>query len=68
MNGSVTTTGHTFTKTSGGVGMLSDYFDQAHQAALMTEAQTCQNNISSLFDLSPGQDTLTQPPVRCLPP
>ena len=54
VNGSVTTTGHNFTKTSGGVGMLSDYFDQAHQAALMTEAQTCQNNISSLFDLSPG--------------
>ena len=25
--------------TKGGVGMLSDYFDQAHQAALMTEAQ-----------------------------
>jgi Tfp pilus assembly protein PilX len=54
VNGSVSTPGHTFTKTSGGVGMLSDYFDQAHQAALMTEAQTCQNNVSSLFDLSPG--------------
>jgi len=42
------------TSTNGAVGMLSDYFDQAHQAALMNEAQTCQNNISSLFDLSPG--------------
>ena len=42
------------TYTTGTVGMLSDYFDQAHQAALMTEAQTCQNNVSSLFDLSPG--------------
>ena len=30
-------TGITYSK--GGVGLLSDYFDQAHQAALMTEAQ-----------------------------
>ncbi len=35
VNGTVSTPGHTFNKTSGGIGMLSDYFDQAHQMALM---------------------------------
>ncbi len=35
VNGTVTTPGHNFNPVKGGVGMLSDYFDQAHQAALM---------------------------------
>jgi hypothetical protein len=39
---------------AGTVGLLSDYFDEAHQALLSNEAQTCQNNVSTLFDLSPG--------------
>jgi Tfp pilus assembly protein PilX len=47
------------THTTGAVGLLSDYFDQAHQAALMTEAQTCQNNVSSLFDASGTAVTTT---------
>ncbi len=38
VNGKVSGT-PTLSWTKGGVGMLSDYFDQAHQAALMTEAQ-----------------------------
>ena len=37
------------TYTSGGVGMLSDYFDQAHQAALMAEAQAAISNKATLF-------------------
>jgi len=40
VNGTVTTPGHNFSPASGGVGLLSDYFDQAHQAALMAEAQS----------------------------
>ena len=39
-NGNITTSGHTFNITSGTVGLLSDYFDQAHQAALTAEAQS----------------------------
>jgi Tfp pilus assembly protein PilX len=38
------------TYTPGGVGLLSDYFDQAHQAALMTEAQAAITGKSTLFD------------------
>ncbi len=46
--------------TSGGVGMLSDYFDQAHQAALMTEAQSAINNKTTLFNVdSSGNGTGT---------
>jgi hypothetical protein len=40
----------TVTYTSGGVGLLSDYFDQAHQAALMTEAQAAITGKSTLFN------------------
>ena len=53
VNGNVTTPGHNFNPVKGGVGMLSDYFDQAHQAALMNLAQTAMSSSSSLFDLSP---------------
>ena len=49
VNGSVSTPGHSFSPT-GGVGLLSDYFDEAHQAALTAEAQSCQSNVSTLFD------------------
>ena len=38
------------TYTPGGVGLLSDYFDQAHQAALMTEAQAAMTGKSTLFN------------------
>jgi Tfp pilus assembly protein PilX len=38
------------TYTPGGVGLLSDYFDQAHQAALMTEAQAAITGKSTLFN------------------
>ena len=38
-NGTISTTGHSFNITPGTVGLLSDYFDQAHQAALTAEAQ-----------------------------
>ena len=38
------------TYTTGGVGLLSDYFDQAHQAALMTEAQAAITGKSTLFN------------------
>ena len=54
VNGSVTTPSHNFSPISGGVGLLSDYFDQAHQASLTAEAQSCMNNVSTLFNLSPG--------------
>ena len=40
VNGTVTTPGHNFSPVIGGVGLLSDYFDQAHQAALTDEAQS----------------------------
>jgi len=40
VNGTVTTPGHNFSPAIGGVGLLSDYFDQAHQAALTAEAQS----------------------------
>jgi hypothetical protein len=36
--------------TKGGVGLLSDYFDEAHQAALMTEAQAAITGKSTLFN------------------
>jgi len=52
VNGSVTTPSHNFSPISGGVGLLSDYFDQAHQASLTAEAQTCLNNVSTLFNAS----------------
>ena len=38
------------TYTPGGVGLLSDYFDQAHQAALMTEAQAAITGKATLFN------------------
>ena len=38
------------TYATGGVGLLSDYFDQAHQAALMTEAQAAITGKSTLFN------------------
>ncbi len=50
------------TWTKGGVGMLSDYFDQAHQAALMTEAQSAMNNMSTLFDSAGTSVTKTTTP------
>jgi hypothetical protein len=52
VNGSVSTPGHNFSPTIGGVGLLSDYFDQAHQAALTAEAQACLINASTLFNAS----------------
>jgi Tfp pilus assembly protein PilX len=39
-NGTISTPGHSFNLTPGTVGLLSDYFDQAHQAALTAEAQS----------------------------
>ena len=36
--------------TKGGVGLLSDYFDEAHQAALMSEAQAAITGKSTLFN------------------
>ncbi|MGZ4198691.1 MAG: hypothetical protein ACXVP1_00735 [Thermoleophilia bacterium] len=53
VNGTVTTPGHNFSPTVGGVGYLSDYFDGAHQAALSAEAQTCQHNVATEFNLAP---------------
>ena len=49
VNGTVSgTSGLTYT--TGGVGLLSDYFDQAHQASLTTEAQVAITNKATLFD------------------
>ena len=52
----------TLSWTKGGVGMLSDYFDQAHQAALMTEAQLAIANQSTLFDSAGTSVTKTATP------
>ena len=49
VNGTITGTSGLNT-TKGGVGLLSDYFDQAHQAALMTESQAAINGKATLFD------------------
>jgi len=50
--------------THGGVGLLSDYFDQAHQAALMTEAQVALStaNWTSLFHLDTSGNTTAVSP------
>ena len=61
VNGSVTGT-PTLTKTTGGVGLLSNYFDGAHQAALMTEAQAAINNKSTLFNSAGTSVTKTTTP------
>jgi type II secretory pathway pseudopilin PulG len=50
VNGSVSGVPTSVNHTTGGVGLLSDYFDQAHQANLMFEAQQAISNQSTLFD------------------
>ena len=52
----------TLSWTKGGVGLLSDYFDQAHQAALMTQAQLAIANQSTLFASSGTNATSTTTP------
>ena len=47
LNGTLTDSGPQLLPQPGGVGLLSDYFDQAHQAALMTEAQVGETNAAS---------------------
>src|SRR5664280_3339247 len=48
--------------TKGGVGLLSDYFDEAHQAALMTEAQAAITGKSTLFNAAGTSVTKTTTP------
>ena len=40
INGTANTPSHNFSPATGGVGLLSDYFDGAHQAALTSEARS----------------------------
>jgi hypothetical protein len=47
LDGSLSGTSKSFSPMYGGVGLLSDYFDQAHQAALMAEAQVGMTNAAS---------------------
>lgn len=50
VNGRVSTPGHNFHPVPGGVGYLSDYFDQAHQFALTSEAQTGINTYDAVLN------------------
>jgi Tfp pilus assembly protein PilX len=62
VNGDVTNLPTGVTHTPGGVGLLSDYFDGAHQAALMTEAQAAINGKATLFNASGTAVTKTTTP------